>query len=99
MSTKQKTYIVGKRPPANLTAKAREQLDSAKPSLRIAALASVFARLFSTSSTGEQVLIILGLDSLKPGDLNNALTADEAAAAARKSFVKACPRKSTPRVK
>jgi hypothetical protein len=100
MTKRQKAkYTVGRRPPTTLTDKAREQLESAQPSVHVAALANNFAKLFSISSTGQKVLIIPGLDPLKPGNLDDLLTAETAAVAARKSSGKERSRKSISRVK
>jgi len=100
MPTKERSkYVVGKRPPARLTAKAREQLENAQPSVLIAALAKKFDKLYTISSTGQISLNIPSLEALKPGDMTDVLTADEAAAASRKSSAKKNSRKSISRAK
>ena len=95
MSTEDKSrYVIGKRPPVTLTAKAREQLEATKPSLEVAALAKVFAKLFATSSNGEKFADIPGIERLKPGDVTTALTAKDAARASRKALAKNSSRKN-----
>ena len=89
MSTEEKSkYVVGKRPPVTLTPKAREQLEAIKPSVEVAELAKVFAKLFSTSGNGKIFANIPGVKTLKPGDVTTALTAKEAARASRKASAK-----------
>ena len=94
MSSKEKTgYVVGQQPPATLTPRARKQLAHAKPSTKVAEFAETLSRLFSTSSTGKTVAIIPGTESLKPGDLTDALSAKDAAAKARGISRKTSPKK------
>jgi hypothetical protein len=100
MSTDRKArYAVGKRPPATLTAKAREQLDGAKPSLKVAALAKVAAKLISTSVAGEKMVNIPEIKTLKPGNVKTAITAKDAAGAAQKRSVNSSSRKHIARAK
>lgn len=100
MPTKQKTeYVVGQRPPATLTPKARRQLAQAKPSKKVAELAEVVAKHLSISSTGTKRIILPGVNSLPPGNSAAGLTAQEAAAAARKPAAKGRSKKSVAKAK